>query len=67
MFTNQYKPRKKSQQDWAIGSIVKVGFLTLKFTGYIESVNYFQTARLLESLDGTKKYEFTPHHGLARI
>lgn len=53
--------RKKKQQDWSIGNIVKVGFLSLKViakTGF---------GYKLESLDGTKKYEFEPHMGLYRI
>lgn len=52
----------KSKQVWTFGAVVKVGFLSLRITG-IKGSNDYQ----LESLDGAKRYEFTPHCGLIRI
>lgn len=47
-----------SKQVWAVGEQVKVGFLSLRVvakTGY---------GWILVNKDASKKYEFTPHHGL---
>lgn len=58
---------KNTKQDWSIGSIVKVGFLSLKVTGARAEKDYLPDIYSLESLDGTKLYEFIPHNGLCRI
>lgn len=58
---------KTAKQDWSIGNTVKVGFLTLKVTGRKQISGIDQLGYTLESLDGTKKYDFAPHHGVARI
>jgi hypothetical protein len=53
-----YQPRKSAQQLWAVGEQVKVGFLSLRIvakTGY---------GWILVNQDASKKYEFTPFHGL---
>jgi hypothetical protein len=47
-----------SKQVWAVGEQVKVGFLSLRIvakTGY---------GWILVNKDASKKYEFTPFHGL---
>ena len=58
---------RQSKQNWSIGSIVKVGFMTLKVIGCRAIVDGMPDIYDLESLDGTKRYEFIPHNGLHRI
>ncbi len=50
----------KTTQDWSTGSMVKVGFLTLKVTGMKGG------AYLLESTKGVQ-YSFTPYTGLIKL
>jgi len=57
----------KTKQSWAIGSVVKVGFLTLRVIGVRAEYDYLPDIYTLESLDGSKQYEFIPHNGLTRI
>jgi len=57
----------KTKQNWNIGCVVKVGFLTLKVTGIEQVKDNLPDIYKLESLDGTKSYEFIPHNGLTRI
>lgn len=52
---------------WEIGSIVKVGFMKLRVTGMRAVKDWLPDIYELESLDGSKKYEFIPHNGLHRI
>lgn len=56
-----YKTRKPSKQVWAVGEMVKVGFLTLRIVAKTgcgwELVNQ----------DATKRFRFEPHHGLYAI
>jgi hypothetical protein len=57
-----------SRQDWSIGSVVRVGFLRLRVIAAIATPqNYRPDEYALESLDGTKWYRFTPHHGIVRV
>lgn len=63
----------KTKQDWTIGKIVKVDFLTLRVLGVTEVKNFCPDIYLLvpdiyilESLDGKRRYDFTPHNGLVR-
>lgn len=57
----------KSKQDWSVGKIVKVGFLTLIITDIVLTPrDGMPDIYRLTSLDGTRKYEFTPHIGLER-
>ena len=51
----------KTKQDWSTGSMVKVGFLTLKVTGTDKFGAY-----LLESTKGVQ-YSFTPYTGLIKL
>lgn len=57
----------KSKQDWSIGAVVKVGFLSLRVTG-IEAVrDGMPDIYSLENLKGDKCYQFIPHNGLVRL
>lgn len=56
--TNARNYRKSSNQVWAVGEMVKVGFLTLRITG--KTPNGWK----LVNKDASKKYEFEPHVGL---
>ena len=56
-----------SKQNWSVGATVKVGFLALR----VLAIHAIKDGRPdiydLESLDGSKKYEFIPHNGLTRV
>jgi hypothetical protein len=57
-----------SKQVWTPGSIVKVGFLSLRVLEIVPTPgDYRPDLYRLESLDSSKQYEFTPHFGLTRI
>ena len=57
-----------SRQNWSIDSIVRVGFLRLRVIAAIATPgNYRPDEYALESLDGTRWYRFTPHHGINRV
>lgn len=57
---------RKSKQSWAIGSTVKVGFLTLKVISVRATPgDGLPDAYLLER--SGKYYEFIPHNGLTAI
>ena len=58
---------KNSKQNWTAGSIVKVGFLQLRVLGARAVEDYLPDIYTLESLDGSKLYEFIPHNGLVRL
>lgn len=58
---------KNSTQKWVAGSIVKVGFLRLTVLGSRAVKDGLPDIYTLESLDGTRLYEFTPYNGLERI
>ncbi|HEV2917581.1 MAG TPA: hypothetical protein VGW78_07610 [Candidatus Babeliales bacterium] len=58
---------KNTTQDWNIGSTVKVGFLKLKVLDVRAEKDFLPDIYTLESLDGSKKYEFIPHHGLTKL
>lgn len=57
----------RSKQNWQEGQVVKVGFMSLRVLGVKAVKDYLPDIYTLESLDGTKKYEFIPHNGLTRI
>lgn len=50
--------RKSSQQVWAVGEQVKVGFLSLRI------VSKTNRGWKLTNKDASKHYEFEPHCGL---
>jgi hypothetical protein len=57
-----------SNQTWAIGAVVRIGFLSLRVTGFLPTPgDGMPDAYLLESIDGAKLYRFVPHYGLERI
>jgi hypothetical protein len=57
----------RSKQDWSIGATVRVGFLQLRVVGARAEYDGMPDIYSLESLDGTRHYEFIPHNGLVRI
>ena len=57
----------KTTQKWETGQVVKVGFMKLRVLSARAEKDYLPDIYTLESLDGTKKYEFIPHNGLHRI
>lgn len=59
--------RTKKGNTWEVGSVVKVGFMTLRVLDVRAIKDYLPDIYTLESLDGTKQYEFIPHNGLTRI
>jgi hypothetical protein len=56
-----------TRQNWAPGATVKVGFLTLRVLSVEAVIDGLPDIYTLESLDGSKRYEFIPHNGLSRI
>ena len=61
-------PITKTKQNWEVGSTVKVGFLILRVTAHIPTPgDGYPDIYALESLDGQKRYQFTPHYGLERM
>ena len=56
-----YKRREPKKQAWATGETVKVGFLSLRIVGKVNG------DWELINKDATKRYLFTPHHGLQAI
>lgn len=57
----------RSKQSWNIGSVVKVGFMTLRVLSCEAVKDSLPDIYTLESLDGSKTYEFIPHNGLRRV
>lgn len=58
---------RSKNKDWQVGAVVKVGFVTLRVLGVRAEYDGLPDIYTLESLDGSKRYEFIPHHGLNRI
>lgn len=57
-----------SRQNWSLGSTVRVGFMRLRVIAVIPTpANHRPDEYALESLDGTRWYRFTPHHGINRV
>lgn len=57
-----------SMQAWEVGSVVKVGFLTLKVEAKVPTPgDYAPDAYALSSLDGARFYRFVPHNGCQRV
>ena len=56
-----------SKQDWSKGSVVKVGFMELRITGIRAVRDAMPDIYDMESLDGSRRYEFIPHNGLIRV
>ncbi len=58
---------RAKNKDWSIGAVVRVGFLPLRVVAVRAEKDYLPDIYTLESLDGTKRYEFIPHNGLHRL
>jgi hypothetical protein len=58
---------KNTSQSWNTGSVVKVGFMTLRVLGARAEKDGLPDIYTLVSLDGRKTYEFIPHVGLSRL
>jgi hypothetical protein len=58
---------RNTKQNWQAGSIVNVGFLKLRVISARAVKDGMPDIYTLESLDGSKRYEFIPHNGLTRI
>jgi hypothetical protein len=56
-----------NKQDWTVGKVVKVGFVTLRVVAARAVYDGLPDIYNLESLDGSKRYEFIPHNGLTRV
>lgn len=58
---------KATKQSWEIGAIVKVGFCKLRVKAIRAIYDGLPDIYDLESIDGSKQYEFIPHNGLKRV
>jgi hypothetical protein len=58
---------QNSKQNWNTGSVVKIGFMSLRVVAVRAEYDYLPDIYTMESMDGKKKYEFIPHNGLTRI
>lgn len=59
---------KNSKQSWAVGSTVKVGFMSLVVRAAVATPgDYFPDAYILVNRAGTQIYKFVPHNGLEKI
>ena len=58
---------RTTKQDWSIGAEVRVGFLKLRVLGVRAVFDGMPDIYELESLDGSKTYQFIPHNGIERI
>lgn len=56
------------KQNWAVGSMVKVGFLCLVVKAAVATPgDYLPDAYILANKEGTQLYRFVPHNGLVKI
>jgi hypothetical protein len=59
---------KRTQQDWTVGSTVRVGFLSLIVKVAIATPgDYKPDAYILQNAAGTQLYKFVPHNGVEKI
>jgi hypothetical protein len=59
---------QQTRQDWHVNSVVKVGWLTLRIVSIVLTPRDGRPdVYILESIDGAKRYRFTPHYGIERI
>ena len=60
---------KNSSENWTVGEIVRIGFLSLRIIGNKVATpgNYAADEWPLESLNGKSFYRFIPHRGLHRM
>ena len=52
---------------WEVGQVVRVGFLHLRVLGVEAVRDWMPDIYTLANLEGTRRYEFIPHHGLRRL
>lgn len=67
MAINAFRAKRNSNNVWETGSVVRVGFLSLRVLRVEAVKDFLPDIYTLSSLDGTKLYEFIPHNGLRRI
>jgi len=59
---------RNSKQNWAVGSTVKVGFMTLIVKAAIATPgDYAPDAYIMANQAGTQLYSFVPHNGIVKI
>ena len=58
---------RHTTQHWAVGQLVKVGFLKLWVEGVRAEYDGLPDIYTLTNADKSRTYEFIPHHGLTRI
>jgi hypothetical protein len=59
---------RKSEQVWAVGEWVKIGFLRLRITAVEPTPgDYRPDAYHLTDVTGSKHYRFIPHYGIERL
>ncbi|HEX8894453.1 MAG TPA: hypothetical protein VF783_14075 [Terriglobales bacterium] len=59
---------QRTQQDWSVGSVVKIGFLSLTVKAAIATPGDFKPdAYILVNKAGTQLYKFVPHNGVEKI
>lgn len=58
---------RNSNQNWAVGESVRVGFLTLIVAAIVPTPgDYLPDAYVLTNQGATRFYRFVPHNGLTR-
>lgn len=58
----------RTKQDWTIGNVVKVGFLSLTVVAAIATPgDHAPDAYILANKTGTQLYKFVPHNGVEKI
>ena len=72
MTPTYHEPEKnmitKTKQNWTVGQIVKVGFLSLVVKAAVATPgDYLPDAYILANQAGTQLYKFVPHNGLEKI
>lgn len=58
---------KNTKQNWSVGEVVKVGFLSLRVLSIRAEYDHLPDIYTLESLNKKSVYEFIPHNGLTKI
>ncbi len=64
---------KNTEQSWQVGQIVKVGIFGSKRVPPLKVIEVkrikdnLPDIHILESLDGSRRYEFIPYNGLSKL
>jgi hypothetical protein len=57
-----------AKQDWAVGEVVKVGFLRLRVLAKVATPgNWLPDQYAMTDASGERFYRFIPHNGLTRF